>query len=139
MLLIYLPALMMALVPDNDVWIPFIKHRGITHTLIFGIPQAIIVGGLIGSVATVTYQSVAVGIVLGMVAAVVGFLSHLVGDALTVGSGKYGINPLWPLSEWEFRIGLTNSGSVIWNQGLLFLGIGALLAGFSVVRSAATF
>jgi inner membrane protein len=138
MMIIYAPSLMMALVPDNDVWIPFIRHRGITHTLVLGIPQAVVIGAVFGSIAASAPETTSISILLGVLAATVGFLSHLVGDALTVGSGKYGIKPLWPFSRWEFRIGVTRSKSILWNQGLLFIGVGALLAAISVVQSVTT-
>lgn len=138
MLLIYAPALILALAPDNDVHMPLVKHRGITHTLIFGVPLALLVGTGFGVLAAANSDSPALGIGLGVMAGLAGFASHLVADALTVASGKYGLNPLWPFSNWEFRIGVTKSDSLIWNQSMLLIGVGTVLGVFSLVRTLVT-
>jgi hypothetical protein len=51
-----------------------------------------------------------------------GFVSHLCGDVITKGEGSYGVQPLWPLSDWESSIQLCNADDSLWNNGLFISG-----------------
>jgi len=54
----------------------------------------------------------------------VGMASHLVADFLTVGEGKYGVQPLWPVwPNYEVPIRLCRADSFVANFLLLGLGV----------------
>lgn len=109
----------MAMVPDVDVRIPFVTHRGITHTVWF----ALIVGSgfaLVG--AAVGFEG---GIVTTVSLAVIGFvlgagtiLSHLLADALT----PMGIQPYAPLRDDHFTFDVAKAANPVANYALLVLG-----------------
>ena len=132
-----------SLLPDKDHTLPFISHRGFTHTVAFGLVVGIFLAvpvffGLralatrvdLAATLPATYSVlVEPSIVAGLVGggAALGVIGHVAGDALTVGSGTYGVRPLWPLSRWEFRLGLCRADNMIANYGLLGAGVAALL------------
>ena len=58
----------------------------------------------------------------------VGLVSHLLADALTVGRGRFAVQPFWPISDRNLRLGVTKADSLVWNYGLLCLGSGATIA-----------
>jgi inner membrane protein len=111
--------------PDEAESIPGIGHRTITHTVLFtlgvGVVASLGVTGLF--VATrdvlpidrIVYVSVPIGAMLGVV-------SHLAADALTVGRGNFAIKPFWPVSKRTVRLGLVKSGNTVANVGLLIGG-----------------
>lgn len=129
-----------ASLPDIDQRLP-IPHRGPTHSLLFAIVVSIIVAGATGvlaqAVATSTLATLFEGplaldrpLVLAGVAgasALVGVLSHLLADAITVGRGAFAIQPLWPIRARTFRFGLTRAASTRWNYGLFALGTTAVI------------
>lgn len=81
--------------PDLDLKIPALKHRGIFHTIW---PVIII---LIVNVAFAKYLP------FPIIALAIGYGSHLLADSLT----KFGIAPLFPLSKQEIR-GPIKTGSI---------------------------
>lgn len=102
-----------AMVPDLDMKIPIMKHRGFSHTLWF----AMIVGGIgwyIGS-------EIGLGLLVGVLSFLV-IWSHILGDALT----PMGIRPFHPVSDMKFTLDLWNADSKIGNTILLLLGVGVL-------------
>lgn len=120
-------AVALASVPDLDMRVPLISHRGPTHTVWF----AVIVGLLVG-VGGIVY-----GLQFGLLAAlgfaifagVVGTLSiisHLLADALT----PMGIQPLTPVSSTNYSWDLVKAKNPIANYALL--GLGAVVAGGAV-------
>ncbi|WP_424016011.1 metal-dependent hydrolase [Halorubrum xinjiangense] len=123
----------LAMVPDLDTRVPFVKHRGITHTVWF----ALLVGVAFGAVG------VAVGLQRGVVEALLfggaGFLfgavtivSHLLADALT----PMGIRPFAPVRDAEYTLDLFTAANPLANYALLGLGVVvitvALVAGEAV-------
>lgn len=124
-----------SMLPDIDRHIPGMRHRGATHTVLFGILVGAFCGVVaLGVVATMLKLTMIVVVaVFGYVftGCIVGIGSHLLADSLTVGSGAYGIHPFWPYSTREVRFGLARSNSRLWNAGLLAMGIaifGAVIA-----------
>jgi inner membrane protein len=111
--------------PDQADALPGIGHRTVTHTVVFalvvGLVSALGVVGLsvVGSdvlpVSQLAYLSIPAGAMLGVV-------SHLAADALTVGRGKFAIKPFWPVSGRRVRRGLVTSGDRFANVGLLVTG-----------------
>jgi inner membrane protein len=123
----------LAMVPDLDTRVPFVKHRGITHTVWF----ALLVGAAFGG------AGLAVGLRSGLVEAMLfggaGFLfgvvtigSHLLADALT----PMGVRPFAPLRDTKYTLDLVTAANPLANYALLGLGVAvaaaALVAGEAV-------
>lgn len=124
--------------PDRDYDIPVIAHRGYSHTLLGGITVAtaicgVIAGGVyytgthpatlslptVGAIGSTTLNPLLIlwfGIVLG-------FVAHLTGDGITNGTGRYGIQPFQPLSEWEPNIQLCRADNGRYNIAFLLIGV----------------
>ena len=118
----------LAMVPDLDMRIPFVKHRGITHTVWF----ALLVGLGFGGVG------LAVGLRSGVVEALLfggaGFVfgavtigSHLLADALT----PMGIRPFAPVRDTEYTLDLFTAANPLANYALL--GLGGVVVGVALV------
>lgn len=122
-----------AMLPDLDMRVPLVPHRGPTHTVWFAAAV-----GVVGALA-----GVAVGLDGGIPAAAgsaaYGFLvgavtvgAHLAADALT----PMGIQPWTPLSKRTYSLELVHASSPIANYLLLAGGIavaaGAAAAGTTV-------
>lgn len=109
-----------AMVPDWDTRVPFIRHRGPTHTVWFALIAGIVLGGaggVVGSTAGIAGAAVfgAVGFLVG-VAIVVG---HLLADALT----PMGIRPFEPIRDDRYTLDLAKAANPIANYALLALGV----------------
>ena len=125
--------------PDKDRHIPGFSHRGFSHTLWAALIVSSATAGagyvltarlpqtkstsihLIETLATASPVGMAWFVAL---AALLGYVSHLFGDMLTVGSDYYGMNvePFAPISTVSFQLGLTKADSKFWNGFLLFIG-----------------
>ena len=99
--------------PDLDIqW--EIKHRGITHTFLFGIIIGILFAVLIG------YAYGAIGWLMGFIAGFGGTASHLLGDAFTYTPLK----PFTPFSDKEVgALGFFRSDNKAVNRTVLVLGV----------------
>jgi inner membrane protein len=122
-----------SMVPDWDQRIPFVSHRGLTHTVWF----ALLVGFLLGAGGWVVggelgVQEQAALAAFGFVVGTVMIGAHLFADALT----PMGIRPFAPLGSGTCTVGLTRAANPIGNGLLLILGVlvagGALAAGQTV-------
>ncbi|WP_227380647.1 metal-dependent hydrolase [Haladaptatus halobius] len=136
-ILLSLGAVCATSVPDLDRYVPWIRHRGVTHTVLF----ALIVssGGAIALTVTlwqlggsfisvlITPQQLFVCLGFGILA---GLVSHLCIDALAVRHTSRVIRPLWPVSSRPIRLRLTQADSQVSNAGLLIGGMVAQLAHF---------
>ncbi|MDR5657754.1 metal-dependent hydrolase [Halodesulfurarchaeum sp. HSR-GB] len=126
--------------PDRDQQIPGLSHRGFSHT----VWAALVVAGLggIGGFFLSTKMAssppipipgidtlVSIGPILfaGLTALAIlfGYLSHIVGDILTVGSAYFGmdIKPLFPLTEASVQLGIAKADSMMWNSIFFVLGV----------------
>jgi inner membrane protein len=112
--------------------VPFVSHRGPTHTLGFAVLVGLVVGGGVGALAVAGAENGAVDetglLASAQVVAVaafgflVGFLavvSHLLADALT----PAGVEPWWPVSSQNYSLSLVGADSTVGNYGLLALGV----------------
>lgn len=117
-------ALGLAMVPDCDTLIPFLNHRGITHTVWF----ALLMGTVVGATAWIAWAGIDVetartvsrfSFAVGTTA--VG--SHLLGDVIT----PMGIRPLWPLSERHVTFDLVLAKNWTANVTLFALGAAATI------------
>lgn len=116
--------------PDVDHQIPFLEHRGPTHTVLF----ALLVGAALAAAAAVLVDAASplVDVAFVAFAFVVGVLSigsHLLADALT----PMGIRPFWPVSRRRYTVNVTPAKSPVANYTLFVVGVGAVLAAGAVV------
>jgi len=108
-------------IPDYDLRVPFLEHRGVTHTLLFLVAVAALLGAVghqsAGAFGTDPIRTAGLGVVVALVA--VG--SHLLADALT----PAGVPLLWPLSGRSYSVNVATASNPVANYGLLALGIAA--------------
>jgi inner membrane protein len=122
----------MAMVPDLDMKIPLVKHRGITHTVWF----ALVVGAMFGLIGTLIgiQESILGGVLFGLLAFGFGALtiiSHLLADALT----PMGVEPFAPLRDDNYTLDLFKAANPIANYAML--GLGGIVVAASIVAGAA--
>lgn len=121
-----------ASLPDVDVKLPGVAHRGITHT----VWAALAVGGVAVVASLVAATSLGLGSAFGLSLVVGGsltfsMLGHVAGDALT----PMGIRPFAPVNDREYSLDVCRADSWLGNR-LLFgvgvtsvVGVGLLLTG----------
>lgn len=125
-----------AMLPDYDLRISFISHRGPTHTFLF----AALVGGAFGAVgyaldgplgAVGVPATDATAVPPGLDLALFGFglgvatvLAHLLADALT----PMGVRPFWPVWDRRYTLGLVRAANPLANYALFVLGVFAAAA-----------
>jgi len=124
-------AVALAMLPDQDMRIPLVSHRGVTHTLWF----ALLVAGVLGvaGVYLGREQGVTGAAGIGAFAALVGFVtivSHIAADALT----PMGVRPFAPVRGRKYTVALATASNPIANYLLLVLG-GAIAVGALVLAS----
>lgn len=126
-----LVVLAFAMVPDKDQNLPFVSHRGITHTVHF----AALIGGVLavgGGLVGIT-AGIGTAVSLAVFGFVVGFgtiASHIAADALT----PMGIEPFRNGRRYSFD--LVKAANPIANYVLLALGIAAVGLAFVVGTTA---
>lgn len=110
--------------PDCDLRVPFVDHRGATHSLAFLVLVAAALGWLghlaAGALGTEPLRTGCLGVLVGTVA--VG--SHLLADALT----PSGVALLWPLTRRRYALSLAAATDPLANLGLFGLGVAATVA-----------
>ena len=120
-------AVALARLPDYDLRVPFVEHRGVTHTLLFLGLVAAVLGGCgyhaAGAFGTEPTRTAGLGVVVAVIA-VVAVGSHLLADALT----PAGVPLLWPLSGRRFSADVATASNPLANYGLLALGMVACIA-----------
>lgn len=123
----------LASLPDVDHRIPFVSHRGVTHTLLFALAVGLVLGVagwlFAGAVDATTPIRLAM---FGFAVGTVTMLSHLLADAIT----PMGIQPLWPVSGQQYTLSLTRADNTVANYLLLgggVLAVGTVLAIGSVI------
>lgn len=116
--------LALSTLPDTDLCIPVVPHRGPTHTVLF---VALVAGvlALIGWHAADAFGIDAAHLALfGIGVGVLGVGSHLLADALT----PMGVTPFWPLSDRTYTLAVTRADDAAANWLLLALGLLATAA-----------
>jgi inner membrane protein len=113
-------SLALASLPDVDQRLPFVDHRGATHTLGF----ALAVGACVGAAGWVIGVKAGAGspvelAAVGFVVGTTGIVSHLLADVIT----PMGITPFWPLSKRHYTFGLCRADNTLANYALLGLGV----------------
>jgi inner membrane protein len=113
-----------ARLPDKDHDIPFISHRGITHTLWFALGVAgttTVVISLVSNALGAGEPGLSFGIFSGAVV-FASLCSHLVADSLT----PAGISPFNPLSGYSISLDMFSASNKYANFGLFLIGFAAL-------------
>lgn len=115
--------------PDLDflvgVIVPRIKHRGITHTFLFGA----IVGALFSVVLGCSYGSL--GWIAGFVVGFGGTASHLLGDVLTRELPR--VKPFYPFSDKELALGFFRASDRKATSAILVLGAIAFIISYLIL------
>lgn len=109
----------LTMLPDVDLDVPFVPHRGPTHSLAFAGLVGLAFGG-IGSLAAAHPGPVA-AVGLGGFGFAVGALTvgaHLLADAFT----PSGVPLFWPVSGRSYSLSLFRADNPAANYGLLALG-----------------
>lgn len=142
--------------PDNDHWIPFLRHRGTSHSLVMAVIVGVIcacLGWLFGTFVTVPLATWLSPVVLGENTSIAwgvtrlaaldaptlaqtgflvgfgGIVLHLLGDIITVA----GIRPFLPFSRRQISLSGLRANNSLVNGGLFvggvlaILGVGALV------------
>lgn len=117
-------AVALAMAPDCDRPIPFVDHRGPTHTFGF----ALLVGLIVGVAGWVVGSQVDVATArtfgrFGFAIGALTVVSHLLADVIT----PMGIRPFWPLSDRHFTLELVYAKNWTANVLLFVLGTAATL------------
>lgn len=122
--------LALAPLPDYDLRVPLLTHRGATHTVLFAVLVGValggagrFLGGLGGNPETIVAP---VGFAVGLLA--IG--SHLLADALT----PAGITPFWPVFSRTYSLNVARADNPLANYGLLALGVFLTAALFVLAR-----
>ena len=109
--------------PDIDLKLPFVAHRGVTHTIHFVVLVGLSMGVTGGVVATRTDTIEPLALAgFGLLIGVVSIGSHLLADALT----PMGIDPF--RTGTRYTLSLTRAANPIANLVLLMLGVIAIVA-----------
>jgi len=123
----------LTMLPDQDQRIPFIKHRGITHTVWFALFVGIIGGA--GGVAVGIAGGVLAAVMFGLLGFLLGTLiivSHIAADALT----PMGVKPFAPVRNTKYTYSIAKAKNPIANFLLLVLGgiatSGGLVLGIAI-------
>ena len=106
--------------PDVDRRVPFVDHRGSTHTIWFALVIGVALGGLGAAVSgTLIGVSSAAAGGFGFVVGTLAMVSHLLGDVVT----PMGVTPFWPVSNAHYTLSLTRADNPIANYLLLAGGL----------------
>jgi inner membrane protein len=131
-------AVALAMIPDLDMRLPGVSHRGVTHTVVF----ALLVGAVLGAFGWALGDTLSKPLViragvslrvdtlpatgLGAFGCALGVLTigaHLLADVIT----PMGIVPFWPLSSKRYSLDIVRASNTVANVFLFCLGIGATL------------
>jgi len=133
-------------IPDIDQHLPFVSHRGITHTVWFIIVASTLatavtwaaavqgtqaVNGTLStaSVPSLVLPALGVGFLVAL-----GLATHLLGDVIT----PMGIKPFAPVNDTKYTWKLTTSANSTANNALFIAGLGATGAAIYIPRVLAT-
>ncbi|MCU4924669.1 metal-dependent hydrolase [Halobacteria archaeon AArc-dxtr1] len=112
--------------PDLDLVIPWIRHRGITHTVWFAVTVGLATGYL-ATFVPLSYEPTVL-FAFGALVGAGGILGHLLGDAFT----PLGVEPFRPLSNSHYTLGLFTAENWVANNVFLLVGAVALALSFNL-------
>lgn len=111
--------------PDFDLWLPGVRHRGLTHTFLGGLIAAALTVLIVVATIALGYTTLRPSLVeyvsiagFTFLISYVGFLSHLAGDVLT----PMGIQPFRPWSTRTYSLNLVYASDKTANEQLAYLG-----------------
>lgn len=104
-----------------------IRHRGITHTLLFGVVIGVSFSVMLGLVYGFP------GWLMGFEAGFGGIASHLAGDVLTYERPQ--VKPFYPFSDKEVVFGLFKASDTTANNTMLALGVIAFTISYIILCS----
>lgn len=114
----------LAMLPDVDMRIPFVRHRGPTHTVWFALAVGLVLGVLGGLRGVQTGPLSALGdFAFGFLVGALTVASHVAADALT----PAGVRPFWPLDDRRYTYHVARASNPIANYALLGLGSAAAI------------
>jgi inner membrane protein len=122
----------LATLPDMDIRIPGIAHRGPTHTLWFALLVGLVIGT--GGLLLGRELGVATALTLGGFGFLVGALSicsHIAADALT----PMGVTPFTPLSGRHVTYDVVNAKNRVANYLFLVVGLGTAGGAYALAVS----
>ncbi len=121
----------LAMLPDVDLRLPLVPHRGPTHSLAFAVVVGIAAAAAAAELLPVVRPDLppATARSLGFGVGALAVLAHLAADALT----PAGVPVLWPLSDRRLSLGACSAGSRLANWALLALGVAVGLASLAAV------
>lgn len=125
-------ALALATVPDMDIRVPGIDHRGPTHTVWFAVLVAAVVGVATGALGW--ERGLLAAAALGGFGFLVAFLaigSHVAADALT----PMGVTPFTPVSDRHISYGVVRAKNPLANWLLLAAGVISAAGAFALALS----
>jgi membrane-bound metal-dependent hydrolase YbcI (DUF457 family) len=116
--------------PDVDLYLMryfFIEHHGLTHSLVFTVPAALVLGGIVAggylAVRGGNRPSASAVYAFAVVALFTGMTAHLFADVLTSPDIAPPVKPLWPVLKARLVLDAAFVKSDLWNLGTLALGI----------------
>lgn len=114
--------------PDVDLQVPFLSHRGLTHTYLAAVFAGLLTAGVsVGMVVAGLEQpglrTVLGGATVGFLVGTLGILSHLAGDVIT----PMGIEPKRPFDDSTYTFDLVYASDKRANIGFATLGTSALV------------
>ncbi len=133
-------------IPDWDMHLALIRHRGITHTLTFAAFMGILTGIALAGLAHgmedaltdlirdmpdalkpfIPTPSVVQAFGFGTIIGFLSIVAHLFGDIIT----PTGIRPLLPFSDTRYRYPVTYASDPLSNIMLFLAGFGLVIAAF---------
>lgn len=116
--------------PDIDQRIPLVTHRGITHSLTFGLIIGLIIGRAYAALPIDISGTTL--IVYGVLTGISGIAGHLIGDFLT----PHGIKPFQPFINTKITLNLVKANNTIVNTTLFILG--AVVYAYSLIQTTIT-
>jgi membrane-bound metal-dependent hydrolase YbcI (DUF457 family) len=119
-----------AMLPDVDLYLMryfFIEHHGLTHSILFTVPTALVLGGIAAgaylAVRDGNHPSGASVYGFAVVALFTGMLAHQFADVLTSPDIAPPVKPLWPVLKARLVLDAAFVKSNLWNLGTFALGL----------------
>ena len=124
----------MAHLPDIDLYLPWVPHHGVTHTIAFVTVVAVVVGGAVEYalkdwlerqfLKERGYSASAGGLFLFVAGGLIlGGLSHIFADLLSAPDIAAPLKPFWPVDGDPVVIDAVWYASTWWNEGLLAVAV----------------
>jgi inner membrane protein len=121
----------LAMVPDLDMRVPLLTHRGPTHTVWFALASGVVLAILGGQgVAEAGVLAALGGALFGLLLGTGTVMSHIAVDALT----PAGVRPFRPLRDDQYRYAITRASNPLANYALLGIGGGAAVLALLIGR-----